>query len=100
MCWSEGPRKKREKNKACTGIYACAAYGSGPVRDMRTDRCSFTRAVFHGVNGMREAKNTMETDEHTKNEEKIPRCACSTLCLTLEVLVRKSSIMFDVCCLM
>ena len=38
VCWSEGPRKKREKNKACTGIYACAAYGSGRVRDMRTDR--------------------------------------------------------------
>ena len=57
---------------------------------------AFTRAAFHGVNGMREAKNTM----HTKKEEKIPRGACSTLCLTLEVLVRKSSIMFDVCCLM
>ena len=29
----------------------------------------------------------METDKHTKNKEKIPRGACSTLCLTLEVLV-------------
>ena len=61
---------------------------------------AFTRAAFHGVNGMREAKNTMQTDKHTKNEEKISRGACSILCLTLEVLVRKSSIMFDVCCLM
>ena len=61
---------------------------------------AFTRAAFHGVNGMREAKNTIETDKHTKNEEKIPRGACSTLCLTFEVLVRKSSIMLDVCCLM
>ena len=61
---------------------------------------AFTCAAFRGVNGMSwEAKNTMETDKHTKNEEKNPRGVCSTLCLTLEVLVRKSSIMFDVCCL-
>ena len=40
--------EKREKNKACTGIYACAAYGSGRARDMRTDRYRRISALTTG----------------------------------------------------
>ena len=62
---------------------------------------AFTRAAVHGVNGMREAKNTMETDnKRAKNEEKFHVVHVQLCAWAVEVLVRKSSIMFDVCCMM